>query len=328
MTNTDLNTTTTIANVVSNEVLNAALVQYAKSNESEMGAGFRFAIALFDYRSALPHSLSDMVHNKTVRKVDKKSGKSGTDLASVASLHKSFLETLPAYTSAVKDAGSVKMDVMTAMDSEKVALHAAKQETAKAFINKTRVAVTRAVTIAYFLDALEVREVSIDKSGKSLTYQHAVKKTDKDGKETTEWKAEHITFTRLLNMADAYIKANNVKPARVTPNVQSADTGTTPKLEGDSAILATASSLVQAIEDTTGEAKEKLATSEPTERLICTALAARFGKRSKMGVLQTMDIGEVFTWLKTQTYFKEVQWTGHAATAEIIRKPTKIIAKK
>lgn len=315
-------------NPPTNAVLNAALIDMVKASTAEQGAGFRFAVALFEYRTALAHSLSDMVHNRTVYKRDKKTGKTGTDLASVTSLHKSFLETLPAYNVAVKEAEGVKLDVYTAMDSDKVAAVAAKKENAKTFINKTRVAVTRAVSIAYFLDAIEAREVSVEKTGKEMSYEFPSRVTDKDGKETITWKRVHFTFTRLLNLSEKYIADKKVKPARVTPSVQSADTGTAPKLEGEKVILDTAGSLVDALESATGENKQKLSTAEPTERLICAALAARFGKRSKMGVLTSMDIGEVFNWLKTQSYFKEATWTGHASTAEIIRQPRKILAKK
>lgn len=312
--NTNTNTNTDDTNAPSNAYMNTALVDLTNANEKEQGAGLRFACALFDYRTALPHSLKDMVHNKTVHKVDKKSGRTGTDLESVNALHVAFLSTLPAYKQAIEDAGKgkakAKLTAIEAMDTDKTSLAMAKKENAVLFINKTRVAMVRAVSIAYFLDSVGAMDVSVSKNGKEMSFDMPIK--DANGKDA--FKRIHYTYSRLANAAKQHIVDVKLKPAPQPQSQQGQGQGAT---QATSTPVATAETLSALVQSMPVDKRKEMAETPQSETLLCNLLAARFMKD------RVLDLPAFYAWVATQSYFKT---DGHSINGQIV--PSSELIKK
>jgi hypothetical protein len=192
-----------------------------------------------------------------------------------------------------------------------------------------RVMFERVFMAAYWLEYIKAQNIGTAKKGRTrgLTYEYPTEeKTTVDGVDTikTVFVPGIDSVTELTASGRAKVQA--VKTAEGTAKGGAKGKGSkkkaadpTLKLETRKAVLDTASSVAQAFADTTGADNIKtLAESPQTEVLLVNAIAIRFGKRNKLGKLTSVDIGEVFTWLRTQTYFDGVVWTGHATTAELI----------
>lgn len=180
----------------------------------------------------------------------------------------------------------------------------------KAAAQSIRTMFNNVVLAAYYLEHVGATNVSTAKKGRTraVTFHY-----------TFEGKAETATnaVTTLASNARTQLNAQREKDGKkATPQSKKRKAGTTAQTGATGAAaapVATSETLAQSVANLSGKARDDFAASPSTDVLLCNVIAAKFEHK------KSIDIGEVFKWLRTQTYFKDVTFTGHATTVEIVK---------
>lgn len=264
---------------------------------------------------------------------------------------KTWLETvLPDHAADVKMLADIKKPGKGASIEQNVA-YEADRTAIVGRIERRRAMINRAVPAAFYLFCRNAEEVHFIGSKKNKIMFNFVGDAvdtvttapvlDKDGKAIA---VKRMPFTHkigdMVTNGEASIKQHQAKLLAANPSAvkvaatrkkpavtQASADEKKPMLEVKSAIE-TEATLSRFFQDTTGDKLKEVAKEPATEVLLCNMVRARFGKFDPTGrTVKSIDIGEIFTWLKTQNFFTDVVWTGHATTAELVKKVVPASAK-